>query len=1139
MKQNEQRMILKIESKDLKKAKWKFEVNLETALDEKLIISVSESQLIRWIDKLKGRGDVNAQIKSVKSKIKKIKKNKEDTHRKEKLRKAYSKRDNLQFIPDLVNVVFPPCKNGENRDYDRANKGFTINGVRFVRLLGTPNGIKKCTILYVAEDLHADLMKRIENDRQPEKELIPAKLEAYRALTCSGSLPIPAPNGVIVVKDCLTKFKENVIVIRDSEKSPEPELTYENDYEIEHNNSDGFGLMLPGYAAKVNSFLTNGNDTSPLSGAVIRYSFTKGLLVTFDFVEFAEKIVGTYEIIDVWGTPRDLREADIILTESQLKLWDSYNSWEHFAECSTNNGYEWAATKICEKSLEDVRTSNYQFLNCYDFTDEEIAKLCAPTLNEIKKIMQLDPRATMLYLTGENKPNKENWENVDDTILSALMFAPEVINDPFVRAHIWHNISMKIERAKRGKLNFNANYAMICGDPFALCQSMFGLEITGLLKAGEVYHKYWIDKGAEEIACFRAPMTNLANVRKLRLTTAENAVYWYQHIKTACILNAWDSTLEAENGADADGDTFFTTNNKIILRNTENLPTIISIQNKAEKTIPTEADVIAANKLAFSDEIGTITNIVTEMIDLRAKYPRDTEEYKILSYRIICGQHLQQAQIDKAKGAAVKEMPEHWAKKKSDDPYNDLAATKKPYFMRRGIINQILDYLPEWRIGYVSNSALLTKYRPIPKADNVNIYSYLMNEIQKLYGCYVIFNTEDKTINLIEQSDIFMFNAGAVISWRNALKALTISNQNTKYITAMRVNTDSETFGISMVNPNGTNVIYNFDSVIDKLDYSVDNTHINPNTNNPYTLKELMIKYKADYAAQLSTYRSYGKSLIEATRKLADDERLLKQSLENYKKTVAACKPTTNNIAIPDIPQAKYQFETDGLYEPTAYNINNRYGSQELFNDVKAANTAYWDFFDTYEATQKNVAKYSAKMRAIALEFSFNIKTLTTEYANGIENYTPLFTPSEMKELQNFIVEGDWESSVITFDDNFKPNEIYNSLVDMYTTAKSEMDNIYSKPIYEFSAEIADIFRMKETRAACDSICLGNSLYIADGDNWITPILLQVNVDFDNMNGTTMLFSTDYKRKPLEYRFSKMFATIQQTSVSTPKYTFD
>lgn len=80
---------------------------------------------------------------------------------------------------------------------------------------------------------------------------------------------------------------------------------------------------------------------------------------------------------------------------------------------------------------------------------------------------------------------------------------------------------------------------------------------------------------------------------------------------------------------------------------------------------------------------------------------------------------------------------------------------------------------------------------------------------------------------------------------------------------------------------------------------------------------------------------------------------------------------------------------------------------------------------------------------------------------------------------------------------------------------------------------------MEEMKSTCADIYLGNSLYIADGDNWILPILLQVNVDYDKTNGTTMTFSTDYKRKPLEYRFAKLFATIQQTSVKTSKFTFD
>lgn len=460
--------------------------------------------------------------------------------------------------------------------------------------------------------------------------------------------------------------------------------------------------------------------------------------------------------------------------------------------------------------------------------------------------------------------------------------------------------------------------------------------------------------------------------------------------------------------------------------------------------------------------------------------------------------------------------------------------------MRRGIINQILDYLPEWKIGYVSSSSLITKYKPIQKADNTNIYSYLMNEVQKLYGCYILFNTEDMTINLISQSDIFNKNAGTVISWRNALKALTISNQNTKYITALKVNCDSDNYGISLVNPNGSNVIYNFDSVMDKLDYVADDTHINPDTNNPYTLAELVTKYKTQYAANYTDYRNLGKSLITATKEMEKYKQLLADSLAAYQKVV---NENNNKVSMgmPPIPQDNAQFTNGGEYVCYWGNgdLNYRYASSTYYDLIYAANVAYWNFYSTYTDTVNSIAQKTDKLKEMALPLSFNYKTLSAEWENNQANYRGIFTPTEIKELYKFIYEGDWESPIITFDDSDKANDIYNSLLDMFNTAKTEMDNIYSKPIYEFSAEIADIFRMKETRAACDSICLGNSLYIADGDNWITPILLQVNVDFDNMNGTTMLFSTDYKRKPLEYRFSKLFATIQQTSVSTPKYTFD
>ena len=122
--------------------------------------------------------------------------------------------------------------------------------------------------------------------------------------------------------------------------------------------------------------------------------------------------------------------------------------------------------------------------------------------------------------------------------------------------------------------------------------------------------------------------------------------FWYQYNKTGIILNSWDTTCDALNGADKDSDSFFTTNNKIIIDHTLNSLTIECIQRKARKMIPTEIDMVVANKLAFGDEIGTTTNRITAMIEKQSIFPKDSEEYKILDYRIKCGQHYQQNAID-------------------------------------------------------------------------------------------------------------------------------------------------------------------------------------------------------------------------------------------------------------------------------------------------------------------------------------------------------------------------------------------------------------------------------------------------------------------------------------------------------------
>ena len=119
--------------------------------------------------------------------------------------------------------------------------------------------------------------------------------------------------------------------------------------------------------------------------------------------------------------------------------------------------------------------------------------------------------------------------------------------------------------------------------------------------------------------------------------TAE-ARHWYQYMTACTVLNAWDTTAHALNGADKDGDLVLTTDNKVLLENTRDLPAIMCAQRRAQKCVPTEEDMIRANINSFGDDIGKITNRITSMFDVMAQFPEDSEEYRVLDYRIKCGQ---------------------------------------------------------------------------------------------------------------------------------------------------------------------------------------------------------------------------------------------------------------------------------------------------------------------------------------------------------------------------------------------------------------------------------------------------------------------------------------------------------------------
>ena len=650
------------------------------------VISLSDSQMLRWIDELNGIEDADYTAKKIKKSIKMLKKQPNSLQNRREIKKLYEKLDKVQHKPDYMCLVID-----KEKDYRRACRGFTINDVKYVRLLGTNGGVKNETIVFVSERLSKELRARINNGRDESVTLIPAKFEAYRALTCSGSIPVSMPKGILVVNDCETEFYEDIISLNDA-NSDEPIMEYVQNEKVQLNESDGYGLMLPSLAERWSKEL--GLDYL-VSGVNTRFSWEKGMIFCFDFLEFADNVAHNRMVKDAWGNEVDISTVELILTTSMLKLWKCYTSIEHYLECCEKNHYTFGIAKTCPKELESERDLNYQFIQSYNLNDEQINELIQPTIDDIKDILSGDYQKAILFLKGIYL-NEDNIDYIESDFTKALMIDKRIYNDPFVKRKIYQMVRKRINDAKIGVIRVHGNYSIVSGDPYSLCQSIFGLPVTGLLKKGEAYNRFWVDRNTEKVVCFRAPMTCHNNIRLMNIPNNDEVNHWYRYMTACTIFNSWDTAAHALNGMDKDGDLVLLTDNKVLVENYRPLPAIMCAQRNATKVEVTEDLLIQSNIDSFGDDIGKTTNWITTMFDVQSQYEPDSEEYQVLDYRIKCGQLYQQNSIDKAKGIIAKPMPKDWYDRSANRITDDLSeeevqrrlfnlrvlADKKPYFMR-------------------------------------------------------------------------------------------------------------------------------------------------------------------------------------------------------------------------------------------------------------------------------------------------------------------------------------------------------------------------------------------------------------------------------------------------------------------------
>ena len=527
--------------------------NIKKGIKNRFIVGIGDGTGTRMIrDIIESQYDekyINDLKNSIKEEQKKFNEECDKKEIKNNIKRMNNELLKASLQDNICNVVF-----NSEADYNKYSKqGFCLNGSKYTLLLGTTGGVKDNTVMFVKEEIQEELERRINNGADFSIPLLPSKLMAYKALVFSSSTPVANTEKILVVKDVKTRFKDKATYIKFNSELDRPTVEDIDDFDVEVNACDGCGLISPELAKTWSENL--GLDYN-CSGFVVRNSWVKGVLTSFDFVSYCNSRddMKSSKITDVWGNEysiEDLENIDIIMNESMFKLCHHYKSLDDYLKNCKENGYGFSVTKEAPKELDNERMLNYQYIQCLDLSDEEIDLLISKDIKEIKEVIGENYIKSILFGKGKNLNDNNVWLEADDDLhIKALMINKNTINDDYIKEKIKRAIKKRVDLLKTGKVSVSGNYQIAIGEPVIQLESMFGLEPKGLLKKGEFYIKYWKDRNVKKVGGFRSPMSCKSNARIMNICYNKEVDKWYGDIENMIIFNAWDTSMSAFNGED-------------------------------------------------------------------------------------------------------------------------------------------------------------------------------------------------------------------------------------------------------------------------------------------------------------------------------------------------------------------------------------------------------------------------------------------------------------------------------------------------------------------------------------------------------------------------------------------------------------
>lgn len=392
----------------------------------------------------------------------------------------------------------------------------------------------------------------------------------------------------------------------------------------------------------------------------------------------------------------------------------------------------------------------------------------------------------------------------------------------------------------------------------------------------------------------------------------------------------------------------------------------------------------------------------------------------------------------------------------------------------KSLMNLILSYLPNWKIGTIEDD-LWNIYRTFDIKDN-NIYNFLMNEVQEAYRCIFIIDTFNRTISA-KKIDTLIIKTDIFLSDRNVLKNITITEDAEDVKTALDVYGDGD-LSIHSVNPLGTGTMYDFSYY--------------------KTVPDMMTK-----------------DLISAITKW---ETKFNSYLTEYSNLLTNVKDSNGETIKLETQLKELDTQLNVLKEEEAMKMT----AGEDLSDVNAR----------IEAKKKEIE--SKKNEINAQKQTVKDKQTRMKAINDDLKFSTNFNQSQLKELDTYIIQVSHQCTNFAITDAMSEVEKQETIQALYDYGKEQLKNV-SQPTYKFDIDAVNFLRLKKYKDLIDQLQLGCEITICvdrKKDLYAKALLLGYEMNLDESDNLTLHFSNKLKFGDDKYIWEELMDTSNSISSS-------